>query len=288
MIRRLAAPISASLLALAACGSDDTSTTEPPPPIEPPPPPIEPPPTTAEFEVPTDPNAIVLQLDVGVNQPDRLAISTGSPIVTLYADGRLIARDDTAGSGALPPFVLTVVSPEGVRELLGMAIAAGGLDPLASYGSPNVADDDSISFIVATADRRSEFGVYGLGSEGDAADEMSSEQLAARADLVRLRDALADWQTVIGEHVIEPPILFTGERVMVIALDDSDVAGLGIPVEPGAYYENRVGEVYCAEVVIADSPGVVETLTDAPALGDRIEVRQVLPHEPGCQIIPDQ
>jgi hypothetical protein len=289
MIRQLhPASVIALIVVTAACGSDDASTTELTtvvPAITTSPP--------VEFELPGDPDTVVLQLESGVNQPDPLAVSTGYPIFTLYADGRLIVKDPDAESGALPPLVAARLAPEGVNALVELAIASGALDPLDSYGSPPIADADGLGFVVATADQRSEFGVYALGSESNAGDELTDEQLAARLELRGLRDALLGWEETVSEHVVEPPTLYGGETMLVMARPSlEDIAAAGFPfdvVATGTVYENRVGTVFCAELVIADSPGLVDLVTadDAPATWD-FEFRQSLPHEPGCDILPEQ
>jgi len=289
MIRQLVpAIVSALIVVTAACSSDDASTTEPSavaPTITTSPP--------VEFELPGDPDAVVLQLDSGVNQPDPLAVAAGYAIFTVYADGRLIVRDPDVESGALPPLVAARLAPEGVKALVELAISSGALDPLDSYGSPPIADADGLGFVVATADQRSEFGVYALGSESNAGDELTEQQLAARLELRDLRDALLGWEETVSEHVVEPPTLYAGETMLVIARPSlEDIAAAGFPfdmVATGTVYENRVGSVFCAEFVVADSPGLVDLVTadDAPATWD-FEFRQSLPHEQGCDILPEQ
>lgn len=281
MIRHLAVT---AAVALAACGSA-ASTTEPTEPTEPS--------TTVprvEFDLPADPDAVVLQLTVGVNQPDPIAIASGYPIFTLYADGRLVVRDRTVRSGALAPLAMARLSEQGVRELLAAAIAHGGLDPLDSYGWPNVADDDSLGFVVATADRRSEFGVYGLGSEGDPADEITPEELEGRRALRRLRDALVGWKATVGEHVVQSPAPYTGETVLAVAVDELDAVALDLPADltGGAFYENRVDDVYCVELSLVEWPDLVDALVAARSSGTWVTFRQVLPHEPGCAIVTEQ
>lgn len=295
MLRRIV--LVAALLAVAACGSDaqvDLASTDPPanpPGTVPPdttPPETRPPVDPASIELPADPDAVVIQIDLGVNQPDPIAVASGYPLLTVYADGRVIARDPSVLSGPLPPLTIARITGDGVRELLALAIEHGGLDPLDSYGWPNVADDDGLGFVIATADRRSEFGVYGLGSEGSPDDEITPEQLRGRRDLQQLRRALLGWRTTVAEHVVEPPSLFTGDEILVILWSEFDVEWLDLPVDltGGGSYETRVDSVYCVEVPVAESPAFVETLFDEPFHPD-VAYRQVLPHEPGCAVVSE-
>lgn len=283
MIARLLSA-TAVLLVLAACGSDPSST-----------PAVTEPPTTepsVDVVLPDNANAIVLQVDVGVNQPDSVSISTGYPFFTLYRDGRLIVRDPEIATGPLPPLVIAQLTPDGVDALVAEAIAAGALDPLERYGSPNIADDDSYRFVVATAERQSDFGVYGLGHERDENDEITDEQLAARIELLDLRNRLLGWQDTVAGEIAEPPVPFTGETMLVMAYSEIDAANADFPFDlttNGETYENRVNTVFCTELVVAESPGLIEIVTapnDPRTTG--LEFRQSLPHEPGCEIMPDQ
>ncbi|NND75468.1 MAG: hypothetical protein HKN44_10740 [Ilumatobacter sp.] len=287
MIRHLATATTIALLALTACGSEGPATQPPqtlPPTTEPP---TEPP--SIDFDLPTDPNAIVLQLDVGVNQPDPVAIAGGYPVFTLYADGRLIARDRSVESGDLPPLVATRLDAEGVRKLVGLAISRGALDPLDSYGYINLADGNGYGFVVTTADRSSRFGVYGLGGEGSDGDDFTTEERAARAELVELRNALRNWVDVVGDHVVDQPELFSGDRILLIALDETVAAGVEIPADTsgGMFYDARIEDLYCVELTVADSPGLVEAITSVDRHGGRYLFRQVLPHEPGCALVSE-
>ena len=234
----------------------------------------------------------MLQIDVGVNQPDPIAIVSGYPYLTVYADGRVIARNRSVESGALPPLVVARITQDGVRALVQEAIDRGALTPLDRYGSPAVADADGTRFVVATADIRSEFGVYALGERAEPDNEyndVTPEQQAARDELASLRRSLLGWETTVADDVIEPPTLFLGDSMLVVAYSEFDVqrAGWSVDVSGGDYYETRIDSLWCTEVVVADNPDLVDEVTSSGFDPDFV-FRQVLPHEPGCQILPDQ
>ncbi len=285
MIRHLSTTTIGALLVLTACGADATTTK---------PPPTAPPETTTvppslPFELPADPDAVVLQIDIGVNQPDPIAIASGYPYFTLYADGRLIARDRDVEAGALAPLVAARLDGDGVRQLVGLAIERGALDPLDSYGYVNIADGDGTSFVVTTADRSTRFGVYGLGAEGSDRDELTPAEGAARSELSRLREELADWPTLVADHIVEQPTLYTGDTVLLVAEDELTAAAAlpGVDVAGGAFHAARIVDLYCVELSVADQLGLVESITASARYDGRRTFRQLLPHEPGCALVSE-
>ncbi|MEO1060489.1 MAG: hypothetical protein AAFZ07_03645 [Actinomycetota bacterium] len=258
-------------LALAACSSDGGGADEP-----------------TDVRPPDDPDAIVLQLDGAVNQPDPLAIAEGRPLFTLYGDGRVIAVDESVereDRGALLPMAQGRLSAEGVQLLLDEAVARGVLDPLDEYGSTDVADADSVRFVAATDRRFVEFGVSGLGTE----DGLDAEQVEARRQLLELGELLLDWQRVAAAHIVDEPVAYTGDSVLVIA-DERRLAPeadelFGIRTA-GEQVRTRAGAVWCRELTGADLDALLPTIVDPAAdLPHVLVVRQVFPGEPGCAVV---
>ncbi len=267
-MRRHLVPVIVTSFVLAACGGDGTAA-EPP-----------------EVRPPDDPGAVVLQIDEGVNFPDPLAIAEGHPTFTLFADGRVIARDRSVESGALLPLVEGRLAPEGVQQLLDEAARLGALEPLDDYGFPEIADADTTRFVVATLDGEVEISVYDLGTE----DGVSREQAEARRELGELEDLLLDWRTTAADHVLEEPTLFTGETLLVLAvegrLSPGDDEQFRLTAE-GVAVDTRVAPVLCREIGGTELEQLLPLITD-PELGSRpgLDFRQVLPGESGCDVIP--
>lgn len=244
-----------------------------------------------EVSLPDDSDVVVLQIDVGVNQPDPVAVSSGHPIFTLFADGRLIARDRDVESGALPKLVEARLSRAGVEAVMGEVVGRGLLDPLDDYGRPQIADASSHRFTITTATQTVEFGVSAFGS-ADADDAgVSADQAAAREELVALEAVLFDWQTNVAEHVIEEPSLFVGDSVLVLSderrITDEEDALFGIRAA-GVIYDTRVAPVVCTELSGDTLDELVPAITDPDAgSGWTSELRPVFPGEPGCEIVTE-
>lgn len=262
-----------TVLVLAACGSDDSGSSDPP-----------------EVRPPDDPDAVVVQLDGGVNQPDPLAIAEGRPLFTLYGDGRVIAVDrsvEREDRGALLPMVEGRVSAEGVQLLLDEAAARGVLDPLDDYGSSNLADADSTRFLAATDTEVVEFGIYDLGAE----DGLDAGQLEARRQLIELGELLIRWDEVAADHLVDEPVAFTGDSVLVLAderrLDPEADELFGVRSR-GEQVQTRAGALWCRELEGADLDALLPTIVDpASDLPRGIVFRQVFPGEAGCAIVAE-
>ncbi len=274
-------PILAVLLLVAACGDSAATTTTTPPTTT----------TTVApvaFELPTGPDDVVLQIDVGVNQPDPLpVVQFGFPAFTLYGDGRIIAIDRDVESGPLPGLIEARVSPEGMQALVAAAVDAGLLEPLADYGDAQIGDADSTRFVLDTGDQQVSFGVYAVGETFGIED---SEQIAGRERLAAFRRALRDWRAIAGEFVVEEPELFTGDGVLVLAYPGEVASGrelaAGITWGPESY-DTRLGPMDCQSVTGADFEALLPSITDPDATWS-VHFRQIFPGEPGCDILPTQ
>ncbi len=274
------------LVLLAACGDAATTTTVPPATLAP----TTVPPTTipVTFDLPTGPDDIVLQLDVGVNQPDPLpVVQYGFPIFTLFGDGRIISTDRDVESGSLPRLIEARVSPEGMQALVALAVDAGLLAPLDDYGDAAIGDADSTRFVLDTGDQQVSFAVYAAGDTFGIDDPV---QVAARERLGELRRTLRDWQAVAGEFVTEGPELFTGDGVLVLGYPGGVAAGSelasGIAWDPQTY-ETRLGPFDCQAITGAEFDTLLPRITN-PDASWAVYFRQIFPGERGCEILPDQ
>jgi len=273
----------ALMLVAAACGDDDPAATSSIAPT-----------TTGSTEAvvytpPTGAGDVILRMVIGVNQPDPLAILEAFPEFTLYGDGRLLVSDPDTRGASLRSLIEFQVDPAGIQLLLAAAGDHGALDPLDSYGSTDVADSDTTSFVVDAGSDRATFGVYNVtGQSGD----ITSEQLAARADLVELRDLLRDFRAVLGDDIVsEQP--FVPQGVAVFGVERGSGAELMLPFDletTGDSVETRIDSVQC---LIATGPDVddLALLLAGTDRGTRwlvngaswaIVFRPVLPDEGGC------
>ncbi len=274
------------LLLTAACGDAAVTTT-----VEPPATTLPPATTTVPdvtFDLPAGSGDVVLQIDVGVNQPNPLpVVQYGFPTFTLYGDGRIIATDRDVETGALPRIVEARVSSEGMQALVAEAVAAGLLEPLDDYGDAQIGDADSTRFVLDTGDRQVSFGVYAVGETFGIDDP---GQIAARERLSGFVRALRDWRSLAGEFVVEEPEPFTGDGVLVLGYPGEVAAGgelaAGVVWEPQTY-DTRLGPMDCQAVTGADYEALLPAITD-PDTDWAVYFRQIFPGEPGCEILPEQ
>ncbi|MCZ2816592.1 hypothetical protein [Modestobacter sp. VKM Ac-2984] len=261
-------------------------------------------PTESEtVSLPEGEDALVLQVaDVGgFTTPEMLAARL--PIVTVYADGRVITQGpvpDIYPAPAWPNVQVQQVDQATVRELAERALDAG-IAETADLGSPPLADATSTRFTLNTAERSLQREVYalrestgGLPGEPDAGG-ITEEQEEARAQLQDLLDDLTDLsQTLYSEG--QTPESYRPEAVAALArpwtepgdeLSHPELPWPG-PALPG---EPIAPGVTCVTATGDQAQAVADAARDATALtpwvgaeGERwsITFRPLLPHESGC------
>jgi hypothetical protein len=217
---------------------------------------------------PDDPDAVVVQVGVSVNQPNPIAIATGHPPFTLYGDGRLIVRDRTVESEGLLPLVEARVSPEGVQALLTAAVDALLGADRSEYDGPPVADADAYRLTITTADAPTQT------LRGEWIDQV--------------RRALDDWRSIVGDHLVDEPVLYTGDTVLAIGsvrhLDELDEAFVEL-FRGADTFDARAGRVVCAELTGDALDELLPTI--ATESYGPIGFRQLLPQESGCDLIDE-
>jgi hypothetical protein len=142
---------------------------------------------------------LVLRMETGGGFVAPSFLVTQAPSFSLYGDGTLIARDETApwpdpgpsGVSAVPPFHRTTLSEAQVQELLRVALREGGLGVARPrYDSAGIADAPTTIFTVKAGGLDKTVSVYALGFDPpDGQDAAIRGALAALAD--RLRAAAA-------------------------------------------------------------------------------------------------
>ncbi len=290
-MRRLVMTVAALVLLVAACGDDEPAATSG---AEVTTPGTEVANTTeatemVDFPAPIGALDVVLRMAIKANQPDPLAILEVVAEFTLYGDGTLLVADPDTRGADLPGLIEFQVDPTGIQLLLNAAADHGALDPLDSYGSTDVADGDTTSFVVDAGSVQTGFGVYDLAGESG---DVTAEQLAARGSLVELRNLLRDYRTLLGSHIVsERP--YALQAVAVFGLERGSGADVGFPFDlevAGESIETRVLPVQCLIVTGSDVDVLTTLLTDAEPVSRwlingnswAIVLRPVLPDEGGC------
>jgi hypothetical protein len=164
-------------------------------------------PTSPSADPPTRSDALVLRIQrIGGFLPVGMT-EAALPVVSVYADGRVITEGPVAAiypGPALPNVQVQRISTDGVRSLVDRALAAG-VRETADLGRPGVADAATTRFTVVTASSTYVREVYALGEAGDTAPsdpavspQLTPDQQAARAKLLDLTRALGDLDGTLG------------------------------------------------------------------------------------------
>ncbi|MGX7672788.1 hypothetical protein [Plantactinospora sp. DSM 117369] len=249
---------------------------------------------------PADPNGVVLRVEqVGgfLAPASRL---TRVPMVTIYADGRVITEGPQLAiypGPALPNLQQQRLTPEQVDRLVEQARAAG-VGTATDLGRPSVTDVPSTRFTVSSAADTDELEVYALSEGGQNASGLTEAQRAARAELQKLLAALTDLAGSLGQDKVDQPQPYRAEAVAAVAIPwRPDDNGLAAPPEiawpgpalPGSPPSSGLDQG-CVEVRGAEATALLGAAAKANARtpwtsgGDRWQVglRPLLPDETGC------
>jgi hypothetical protein len=218
------------------------------------------------------------------------------PIVSVYADGRMISEGPVAAihpGPALPNLQVRQIAPDGVQDLVDRALTAGVAET-SDLGTPPVADAFSTRFTVVTTAETYVREVYALW-EAPEDQGLTAEQEAARDELSEFLETLTDHG---GDTVPYEP-----EAVAVIAfpwIDPQD--GLSHPEQPWpgpALPGEATGaphDVGCVTAAGAEAQALLEAARGADAAtpwvtGDgmrwSVTFRPLLPDETGCPDLVD-
>lgn len=246
-------------------------------------------------------DALVLRVDYtgGFTTPAMLA--TRLPLISVYADGRVITQGPTIlvyPGPAMPNLQVQVISAEQVDDLVTQALAAGvGSAP--DLGTPPIADAASTRFTVLTDNGVEQLEVYALAETPDAPGaELTAEQTAARQKLQSFVDSLTDLGSAIGTSA-EDSAPYVAEAIAAVAepwvaMDSSvdasqpEVAWPG-PALPGESLSEGL-ELGCVTVTGAELEQLQTVAADATTAtpwvsGDKrwtVTLRPLLPDETDC------
>jgi hypothetical protein len=161
------------------------------------------------------PDGVALQVEYigGFVRPTTLF--TRLPLVTVYADGRVITEGPQIAvypPPALPNVQLQRISTGDVDKLVALATAAGVGTPT-DLGTPGVTDVPSTRFTVLTKDGVKTNEVYALNEGLGDQSGLTPPQNAARAKLRELVQALSDLPSTLGAGAVS-----TGEQYVPTAV----------------------------------------------------------------------
>jgi hypothetical protein len=228
--------------------------------------------------------------------------ATQLPLVSMYADGRVITEGPVAAiypGPALPNVLESQIDPAQVQEYAQRALDAGvGRD--LDYGQPSVADAPSTRITVVTADGIETAEVYalvgGLLPEGDDGG-LTDRQTAAREPLSDLVDELVAAASggeqpyrpdavaaVAGEYA--PPGTEPGPED--VAWPGPPLAGAPLDGGLGLTCVTARGDAADAVLDAAASANATTPWTDAEGNRWSLVLRPLLPDETGCEDLPQR
>lgn len=255
---------------------------------------------------PTTDDDLVLRVDHtgGFSTPAMLASRV--PVVSVYADGRVITEGPQIAifpAPALPNLQVRQIEPEGVETLVDLALEAGvGEDP--DLGEPPIADATSTRFTVMTASGTEQLEAYALSEAtapvGPGPDlGLTPEQQAVRAELLDLLDALTNLPQTLGEEAVTAEEPYEPQAVAAIVtpwvdpgmedIEPAEVAWPG-PELPGEPLVPAM-DVSCVTATGDEAEAVLDAAADANSAtawtsGDArwsVALRPLLPAESGCE-----
>ncbi|MFC6015871.1 hypothetical protein ACFP2T_06660 [Plantactinospora solaniradicis] len=261
---------------------------------------------------PADPNGVVLRVEHVGGFVAPAARLTRVPIVTVYADGRVITEGPHLAiypGPALPNLQQQRIPLDEVDKLIEQAQAAGvGSAAAADFGRPSVTDMPSTRFTVSSATGTEELEVYALSEGTQGAGGLTEAQRTARTELQKLITVLTDLAGTLGPDTVEAAKPYQAEAVAAVAspwqADDNGIAappevawpGPALPGSPAAPGLDQG----CVDVRGAEATA----LLDAAALGGAaakanartpwtsggkrwlVSLRPLLPDEAGCADLP--
>lgn len=258
-------------------------------------------PEDRQAPLPGQPLAVVLQIgEVGGYVPATYALAR-LPAVTAYSDGRVVTRAPGPArfpEPALPALQVHRVDPEGLQELVGLAVEAG-VTEAGDLGSPSVTDLPDTLFELRAGSDSATRQVYALGiGEGPGADGrygLTPGQVADRERLSQLVDQLLDLPRTLGSGEVDGPEPYAVRSLAAVATEfvepvaaeptaqpwpgpPLDAEGVGCVLVP----DEQVGPVLDAAAPATDRT----PWTTADGRRWTVLLRPLLPHESGCEDLP--
>lgn len=239
--------------------------------------------------------------------------SANPPIVSVYADGRVITQGPVPAvypGPALPNLQVQRISTVDVHTLVDRSLAAGVRDGQ-DLGRPPVMDAATTRFTVVDGDHTYVRDVYALmdtphggGVHPDSVgqDGPGPQQQAARDKLLELYQALTDLEGTLGNGHVRDAGAYTTDAVAAVVTaahpqpqDPPQTPQLWPgPALPGEPFAQQAG-VTCLTATGAEATTLLRAARKANALtpwtgpdGRQwwVHFRPLLPHESGCADLP--
>jgi hypothetical protein len=238
----------------------------------------------------------------GFVEPASLA--TRLPIVSVYADGRVITEGPVPAiypGQALPNVQVQRISTQDVNRLVAKAMAAG-VGHVGDLGRPPIADAATTRFMVLTDAGTSVTEVYALSEAGEDQAGLDAAQRRARAKLRDLLATLTDLPKALGAGAVSESKPYTPTGLVAVASRWTDPGDNMTPTRPDLAWPGPLlpGEpvstgpdLGCvamdgeqAAQVLAAARGAT-TITPWISGGSRwtVRFRPLLPDETGCAAI---
>jgi hypothetical protein len=251
--------------------------------------------TTARV-LPDDAGGLVLRVEYTGGFTTAAATVARLPVVSVYADGRMITQGPVPAiypGPALPNLQVADLDPADVQDLVHRALDAGVAETT-DLGTPPVADALSTRFTLVTEKATFRREVYALG-ETAGAGGLTDEQSAARG---RLADLVSSMPAASG--IDTSPYVAEAVAAVVTPWVDQDDGlvqpprswpGPALPGPPAG----GPADVGCVTATGAEAQAVLEAAATANANtpwttpdGTRwtVVVRPLLPDESGCADLP--
>jgi hypothetical protein len=166
------------------------------------------------------PDALVLRVEYtgGFVTPSMLA--TRLPVVSVYADGRVITEGPQVLSyppPALPNVQQQLIDKTDVDALVERAQAAGIGGPTVDYGEPAIADAANTRFTLITDEGTDVVEVYALTEDPGVSQGLTAAQVQARAKLRELVTALTDLAKTLGPDAVGPSEPYTPAALAAVS-----------------------------------------------------------------------
>lgn len=251
-----------------------------------------------------DGRELVLRVDMGggLAGPDQNALSI--PQVSIYADGRVISQGVQIliyPGPALPPLMLSRLSPVGLDRVLGAASDAGLTNGDRHFPMRGIPDAHSTTFTVTVGGQTHVVTADALGLEAGHEDQFDAPEFQARQAMLEFQSALQDLRSWLGTDLLADGLPYEFEELRIIARPGlppvepdlvqpdlewplpSDLASFGEPYPMGE--DARCGTVSgeALSTLLPLAMGANE-LTLWESGGDRYELllRPLMPDEDGC------
>jgi hypothetical protein len=252
-------------------------------------------PSGAASSAPAAADSLVLRIDRvgGLMAPEQMPGKL--PLVSLYADGRLISQGPQIAiypPPALPNLQVQRLDRATVDGLLAKADAAGIRSSL-DLGQPTVVDAPTTRITVVTGEGRRTLEVVGLTEAAPADPRLTPAQREARAKVAKFVQDVTDLPAAAGTPKGEP---YRPQSLAALAHPYVRPSN-GLPEQPHAMDwpgpalpGTPVGTAGCVTVSGADAGKVLQVAADATAITPwrsggsswSVRLRPLLPDETGC------